>query len=151
MRLRGHNWVLFSPIGHSVLLPWIQTLLSLKPEIVFKWNKRICVPIILWKKKKKKIRVFVVFKIIFLRNRSFSNARCIYGKKCKIGKGNLYLTENRFSRGEMWCAVVNHNHMRHMYAKGFLDWNFKFCEIFTKLPQISHTHKNWIVLLVVSR
>ena len=45
-------------------------------------------------------------------------------KKHKIWKGNLYLTENRFSRNEMWCAVVNHNYMRHICAKQFLDANF---------------------------
>ena len=28
----------------------------------------------------------------------------------KIGKGNLYLTENRLSRNEMWYAADNHNH-----------------------------------------
>ena len=37
--LRGHTWVHFA---HSVLLPWIQTLLSYKPEIVFNdYSKRI--------------------------------------------------------------------------------------------------------------
>ena len=45
-------------------------------------------------------------------------------KNAKIGKGNLYLTENQFSRNEM-CAVVNHNHnMCQVSAKGFLDLNF---------------------------
>ena len=28
-----------------------------------------------------------------------------YGKKRKIGKRNLYLTENRISRNKMWCAA----------------------------------------------
>ena len=45
-------------------------------------------------------------------------------KNRKIGKGNLYLTESRFSRNEMWCAVVNHDHVRYICAKGFLDSNF---------------------------
>ena len=36
-----------------------------------------------------------VIVIIFLRNRSLSDARWFYGKKRKIGKGNLYITENR--------------------------------------------------------
>ena len=45
-------------------------------------------------------------------------------KKRKNGKGDLYLTENRFSRNEMWCAMVNHNHMSHICAKGYLDSNF---------------------------
>ena len=33
-KLRGHNWMHFA-IGHLVLLHWIQTLLSEKPEMVF--------------------------------------------------------------------------------------------------------------------
>ena len=32
-----------------------------------------------------------------------------YGKKCKIGKGNLYLTENWLSWNEIRCAEDNHN------------------------------------------
>ena len=36
-------------------------------------------------------------KNIFLINRSLSNAR-LYGKKRKIWKGNMYITENRLSR-----------------------------------------------------
>ena len=31
----------------------------------------------------------------------------------KIGKGNLYLTENRLSWNEMCCASDNHNYMCH--------------------------------------
>ena len=42
-------------------------------------------------------------------------------KKRKIGKGNLYLTENRLIKNEMWCAADIHNYMCHIYAKGFLD------------------------------
>ena len=45
-----------------------------------------------------------------------------YGKKRKIGKGNLYITENRWSWNEMWCTSDNHNHMCHTCAKEF----FKF-------------------------
>ena len=48
----------------------------------------------------------------------------IEGKKCKIGKGNLYLSENRISRNEMLCAADNHNNMCHICAKEFLDLNF---------------------------
>ena len=44
-----------------------------------------------------------------------------YGKKRKIGKGNLYLTENQLSWNEMCCAADNHNHMCHTCAKEFLD------------------------------
>ena len=47
-----------------------------------------------------------------------------YGKNAKIGKGNLYLTENRLSGNEMWCAIENHNYMCQICAKGVLDSNF---------------------------
>ena len=61
----------------------------------------------------------------------------------------MYLTENRLSRNEMWCAADNHNYMWHIYAKGFLDSNFNQAviekiSIFTKLPHISHVNKNRI-------
>ena len=55
--------------------------------------------------------VFALFKGIFLRNRSLSNARWFYGKKRNIGKGNLYLTENQQSRHEMLHAADNHNYI----------------------------------------
>ena len=38
-----------------------------------------------------------------------SNARWFYGKKRKIGKGHLYLTENQSSWNEMCCDADNHN------------------------------------------
>ena len=45
-------------------------------------------------------------------------------KNAKLWKGNLYLTENRLSGNEMWCAADNYNYMCHIYVKGFLDLNF---------------------------
>ena len=42
-------------------------------------------------------------------------------KKCKIGEGNLYLTENRLGRNEIWCAEDNHTYMCHIYAKGLCE------------------------------
>ena len=42
----------------------------------------------------------------------------------KIGKGNLYLTENWLSWNEICCAADNHNNMCHTCAKEFLDSNF---------------------------
>ena len=73
-------------------------------------------------------RVFALFKSIFLRNRSLNNARWFYGKKCKIGTGNLYLTENRFSGklNEMWCVSDSYNNMCRICAQEFLDSNFNF-------------------------
>ena len=64
------------------------------------------------------------FKSIFMRNRSLSNTRWFYAKKCKIGKENLYLTENWLSRNEIRCAADNHNYMCHICAKGFSNLNF---------------------------
>ena len=52
-----------------------------------------------------------------------NNASWFYGKKCKIGKGNLYLTENQLSRNEMWCVADIYNYMCNICAKGFLDSN----------------------------
>ena len=43
-------------------------------------------------------------------------------RKRKIGKGNLYLSENRLSWNEMCCATDNHNGMCHTFAKEFLNW-----------------------------
>ena len=73
----------------------------------------------------KRRQVFALFKSIFLRNQSFSNARWFYGFKNPANwEGNLYLTENWLSRNEMWCVADNHNYMCHICAKGFLDSNF---------------------------
>ena len=66
---------------------------------------------------KKRRRVLALFISIFLGNRSLSDARWFYGKKRKIGKGNLYLTENRSSWNEIWCASDNSNYMCHICAK----------------------------------
>ena len=134
------------PIGHPVLLPWIQTSLAQKPKIAFNWNKRI-----IWACSfvKKSRWVYALFKSIFLRNQSFSSARWFYSKKKRqIGKGNLYLTENQFSRNEIWCVLVNHNHIRHICTKGFLalklQWSryWQIIIFLTTLPQIPHSHKN---------
>ena len=68
---------------------------------------------------------FALFKSILLRNRSLSNATWFYGgKKRKIGKGNLHLTENRLRKNETWGAADNYNYMCHICVKGFLDSNF---------------------------
>ena len=106
--------------------------------------KELFEPIVLRKKRR---RVFALFKSIFLRNRSSSNARWFYTKKVQIEKGNLYWTKNRLSRNEMWCAADNYNYMCHPCAKRFLDSNLNEAvidkiPIFTKLSQISHIRKN---------
>ena len=116
-----------------------------KPEIVFNLSKRI-----IWAYSfvKKRQQVLALFISIFLRNQSLSNARWFYSKKRKIGKGDLYLTENRLNWSEMCCASYNWNYMYHTCAKEFfkfeLQWssywqniNFsRYCpkfHIFTKI------------------
>ena len=38
--------------------------------------------------------------------------------------GNLFLTENRLERNEIWFAEDKHSYMCHICAKEFLDSNF---------------------------
>ena len=45
-------------------------------------------------------------------------------KKRKIWKGNLYLSENRLERNEIWFVEGNHGYICHICAKEFLDSNF---------------------------
>ena len=93
---------------------------------------------------KKRRRVLALFVSIFSRNRSLSDARWFCGKKRKIGKGNLYLTENRLSWNVMCCASDNDNYMCQTRAKEFLKIRASIKKLLTKyhiftiLPQISH-------------
>ena len=111
-----------------------------KPEIVFNKSKWI-----IWAYSfvKKRRWVLALFISIFLRNRSLTDARWFCGKKRKIGKGNLYLTENRLSWNVMCCASDNHNYMCHTCAKEFLKFelqlrsywqNIKFSRYCPKFP-----------------
>ena len=50
-------------------------------------------------------------------------------KKSEIWNGNLYLTENRLSRNEIWCVAGIHNYMSRICAKGFLDLNLNYAVI----------------------
>ena len=45
----------------------------------------------------------------------------------------MYLTENRLSRNEMWYVADDHNYMRQIYSKEFLDSNFNQSVIDTTL------------------
>ena len=117
--LRGHNWVQFA---HRPIVYWyLEFKLRYHKNLkLFSIRvKELSEPIALWKKKKR--RMEALFISIFLSNRSLSNARWFYGKKPKIWKRNLYLTENWNSRNEWWCAADNHNYMCRTCAKGFLD------------------------------
>ena len=65
--------------------------------------------------------------------------------------GNLYLTENRLSRNEMWCAEGNHNYMCHIFAKAFLDSNFiqavidKISNLKEIAPNFAYLQKSCII------
>ena len=102
--------------------------------------KELSEPIVLWRKGR---RVLALFISIFLRNWSLSDARWFCGKKRKIGKGNLYLTENRLSWNVMCCASDNYNYMCHTCAKEFFEFelqlksywqNIKFSRYCPKFP-----------------
>ena len=85
---------------------------------------------------KKRRWVLALFISISLRNRSLSDARWFYGKKRKIGKGNLFITENRLSWNEMCCASDNYNYVCHTCAKEFLNSSFNWAVI----DKISNFH-----------
>ena len=67
----------------------------------------------------KKPMGFCSFKHIFLRNQSLGNTWWFHSKKCKIGKGNLYLTENWYDKNKIWSVEDNDSYMCHICAKGF--------------------------------
>ena len=52
-------------------------------------------------------------------------------------KGNLFSTENRLGRKEMWRAADNHNDMCHIRAKGILNSYFNQAVV----DKISNFHK----------
>ena len=124
--LRGHNWVHFA---HRIVYCYVEfKLLYLKNQKLFLIRvKELFEPI---SSAKKARQVFALFKSIFLRNRSLSNARWIYDKRRKTGKGNLYLTESRWSWNEMYCAADNHNYVSctkfwflRRPTNVFMDWH----------------------------
>ena len=124
------------PIGHSVLLHWIQTELSEEPEIVFNKSKIFIWAYIFVKKRR---RVFALFKITFLRNRSLSNTRWFCAEKRKIGKGNLVETTFpvRKISTVIWITCVQKNsQIRTLIEQLFAKYRF-----FTNSPKILHTHK----------
>ena len=78
-----------SPLGHSVLLPEIQTSLSWKPKIVFNSSKTIIWTYSFAKTKKQKTNKktgFVLFKSTFLGTRSLSNPRWFTVKDANLGR-----------------------------------------------------------------
>ena len=85
--LRRDKWMNYAK-GHVVLLHWIKTKLSWKPEFFFNYSER---SIWAYRFVKKRRRVFALFESNFLRNQSLGNASWFCSKKPKIWKGILYL------------------------------------------------------------
>ena len=83
--------------------------------------KELFEPIVLWKKGD---GILLYLKTFSWETDLWVISGDITVKNSKIGKGNLYLTENRLSRNEMWGAVDNHNYMCHICAEEFWDSNF---------------------------
>ena len=68
-------------------------------------------------------------------------------KKCKICKGNLYVTENQLSRNEMcvhWFITIIYSTyvQKEIYIWTLIKQLLRKYQFFTKWPQISQTHKN---------
>ena len=90
----------------------------------------------------------VVWRLLIWRSALF-HMYCLlfYAKKSKIGKGNLYVTKNRFDRNEISCTEDNQIYMNKMCAKEFSDTNFLIKQLlakyrfFKKLPKILPIHK----------
>ena len=61
-------------------------------------------------------------------------------------KGNLYLTENRFSRKEMWYAADNYNYMCNICAKGILYLNFNYKAVIDKISIFHKIAQNFTYL-----
>ena len=97
---------------------WYQKLLEFEAEKEILWKLLSSVA-------KKRRRVFALFKSIFLRNRSLSNAWWFYGKKQKKWEGKSVFNWKLIKWNEMCCAADNHNYMCHTCAKEFSDSNFK--------------------------
>ena len=95
--------------------------------------------------KKKKRRVFALFKSIFLWYQYLSFARWFTVKNVQIGRGDLYCIKYWLSWNEKCCAVNNHNnYMCHICAKGFLDPNFNQAVIVKTLTFWKEIH--WLFL-----
>ena len=70
------------------------------------------------------------------------------GKNHKIGKGNLYFTENRLDRNEIWWKIIT------VLCVTYVQKNFRFellikqlltkYQFFKNLLQILHIYKNRI-------
>ena len=74
---KGSQMVHILPIGCSVLLPWFK-LHSFKKQKLFSGKELFEPSFRRW--------LFALFKSIFLRNQSLSNARWFYGKKTQLGR-----------------------------------------------------------------
>ena len=132
------------PIGYSVLLPWIQTSLSLKPEIVFNRVKELFEPIVL----RKKNRRFLLFlKAFSWETDLWVTVGEFKVKTAELGREICFKPENQLSWNE--CAVLQ---IITIICVTHVQKNFEIrtsnkqlltkYQIFTKLPQIPNIHIN---------
>ena len=136
--IRGHNWVHFT---HRLVYCYHEFKLRyLKNQKLFSTTvKALFEPTVLRKKRR---RIFALFKSIFLRNRSLSNARWFYGKKRKIGKGNLYLRGYCTPNQKWACFVLYLKIINTFFEKKNIHWNsvgqavFKLHELWIKTVKI---------------
>ena len=130
------GWIL--TIGHSVLLPRVQTSQCYKPELIL-----LSIRVKQWyiwaytftKKRRQVLRSFS-------EALSQENDLVIYANKRKIWKENLCLIKNQLWRNQNFRAEDNHCYMRYICAKEFalIKLSAKYW-FFKKLSQISHIHK----------
>ena len=105
------NWIALSIKGVHCMtgIYWKQLLDEVRVKIIListsHWWRFVAATFaIIWPYScvKKSWLVFALCNSIFLRNQSLSSVQWFYGKKCKIWNKNWYLTENLFSRKEIW-------------------------------------------------
>ena len=85
--------------------------------------KKLFEPIVL-RGKKKADRFLLFLKAFSWETDLWVTLGDFYGKKRKIEKENLDLSENRVGRNEMICVEHNCTYVCHICAKGFLNSNF---------------------------
>ena len=88
-----------------------------------------------------------------MRNRSLSNVKWFYGKKRKIGKGNLFLTEKRLRSNEMCCDSDNHNYMCNTMCKRIFRFELQLSSYWLNIKFSRNCPKfhifTWIVIFQV--
>ena len=89
------------------------------------WVKELFEPIVLRKKMNINDRYLLFLKAFSWETDLWVTVGDFTTKQTrKIGKENLYLTENQVGRNEILCVEDSHSYMCHMCAKEYLKSNF---------------------------